>query len=59
MGSLFSRSCSSYSWFSLDIGELTLSSKVYMMGLIFIGAAPGSTSDGIKIMTFVVILLTL
>ncbi|MCM3538671.1 TrkH family potassium uptake protein [Priestia endophytica] len=44
---------------TLDIGELTLSSKVYMMGLMFIGAAPGSTGGGIKITTFVLILLAL
>jgi trk system potassium uptake protein TrkH len=44
---------------TLDIGELTLSSKVYMMGLMFIGAAPGSTGGGIKITTFVLLLLAL
>ncbi|MEH6868388.1 potassium transporter TrkG, partial [Priestia megaterium] len=38
---------------TLDIGALTLPSKVYMMGLMFIGAAPGSTGGRIKITTFV------
>jgi trk system potassium uptake protein TrkH len=44
---------------TLDIGALTLPSKVYMMGLMFIGAAPGSTGGGIKITTFVLILFAL
>ncbi|AKO92627.1 TrkH family potassium uptake protein [Priestia filamentosa] len=44
---------------TLDIGELTLSSKVYVMGLMFVGAAPGSTGGGIKVTTFVLILLAL
>jgi trk system potassium uptake protein len=44
---------------TVDIGALTLPSKVYMMGLMFIGAAPGSTGGGIKITTFVLILFAL
>ncbi|MED4531431.1 TrkH family potassium uptake protein [Metabacillus fastidiosus] len=44
---------------TIDIGGLTLSSQVYMIGLMFIGASPGSTGGGIKITTFVVLLLAL
>ncbi len=44
---------------SIDIGQMTLSSQVYMMGLMFIGAASGSTAGGIKVTTFALLLLAL
>jgi trk system potassium uptake protein len=44
---------------SIDISQMTLSSLVLMMGLMFIGAAPGSTGGGIKVTTFAVLILTL
>lgn len=44
---------------TIDIGQMTLSSQVYMMGLMFIGAASGSTAGGIKVTTFALLLLAL
>lgn len=44
---------------TVDISQLTLSSLVYIMGLMFIGAAPGSTGGGIKITTFALLLFAL
>lgn len=44
---------------SIDTSQMTLSSLVLMMGLMFIGAAPGSTGGGIKVTTFAVLILTL
>nr|WP_263326752.1 TrkH family potassium uptake protein [Neobacillus sp. Marseille-Q6967] len=42
---------------TIDIGGLTLSSQVFMMALMFIGASSGSTGGGIKVTTFAIILL--
>ncbi|MEH7443048.1 TrkH family potassium uptake protein [Bacillus sp. JJ1122] len=44
---------------SIDISQMTLSSLVLMMGLMFIGASPGSTGGGIKVTTFAILILTL
>ena len=44
---------------TLDISQLTVSSQAFMMGLMFIGAAPGSTGGGIKVTTFAILLFTL
>lgn len=44
---------------TIDISQLTVSSQVYMMGLMFIGAAPGSTGGGIKVTTFALLLFSL
>ncbi|OIK13346.1 TrkH family potassium uptake protein [Bacillus sp. MUM 13] len=44
---------------TIDIGQMTLPSQVFMMVLMFIGASSGSTGGGIKVTTFVIILLTL
>ncbi|WP_409295566.1 TrkH family potassium uptake protein [Peribacillus sp. SCS-26] len=44
---------------TIDISQMTLSSLVFMMGLMFIGAASGSTGGGIKVTTFALLLLTL
>jgi len=44
---------------TLDIGQMTLPSHIFMMGLMFIGASPASTGGGIKITTFALILLAL
>ncbi|WP_231687975.1 TrkH family potassium uptake protein [Bacillus sp. FJAT-27251] len=44
---------------TVNIGELTLSSQVFMMGLMLIGAAPGSTGGGIKVTTFALMLFAL
>ncbi|ERS86901.1 hypothetical protein Q672_13350 [Marinobacter sp. EVN1] len=41
---------------TLDIGSLTAGSSVLMLLLMFIGGAPNSTSSGIKISTFVIML---
>lgn len=41
---------------TLDIGALTAGTSVLMLLLMFIGGAPNSTSSGIKISTFVIML---
>lgn len=42
---------------TIDIGAMNLSSLVFMMALMFIGASSGSTGGGIKVTTFAIILL--
>ncbi|HJV31369.1 MAG TPA: TrkH family potassium uptake protein [Bacillales bacterium] len=42
---------------TIDIGQMTLSSQVFMMALMFIGASSGSTGGGIKVTTFAIIIL--
>jgi len=44
---------------TIDISQMNLSSLVYMMGLMFIGASPGSTGGGIKVTTFALLLFSL
>lgn len=44
---------------TIDISQMSLSSLVLMMGLMFIGASSGSTGGGIKVTTFAVLILTL
>jgi trk system potassium uptake protein len=44
---------------TIDISQMELSSLVYMMGLMFIGASSGSTGGGIKVTTFALLLLAL
>ncbi|MFP5107158.1 TrkH family potassium uptake protein [Neobacillus sp. C211] len=44
---------------TIDISQMTLSSLVYMMGLMFIGASSGSTGGGIKVTTFALLLFAL
>ncbi len=44
---------------TVDIGQMELSSLVYMMALMFIGASSGSTGGGIKVTTFALLLLAL
>ncbi|RFU66746.1 TrkH family potassium uptake protein [Peribacillus glennii] len=44
---------------SIDISQMTLSSQVYIMGLMFIGAGSGSVAGGIKVTTFALLLLAL
>lgn len=41
---------------TIDIGALNLSSLVFMMALMFIGASSGSTGGGIKVTTFAIII---
>ena len=41
---------------TIDIGQMTLSSQVFIMVLMFIGASSGSTGGGIKITTFAIII---
>lgn len=41
---------------TIDIGAMNLSSLVFMMALMFIGASSGSTGGGIKVTTFAIIL---
>ncbi|MFO7528120.1 MAG: TrkH family potassium uptake protein [Marinobacter sp.] len=41
---------------TLDIGALTAGTSVLMLLLMFVGGAPNSTSSGIKISTFVILL---
>ncbi|WML55888.1 TrkH family potassium uptake protein [Neobacillus sp. PS2-9] len=42
---------------TIPIGDMTLSSLVFMMALMFIGASSGSTGGGIKVTTFAIIML--
>ncbi|MBP7777445.1 MAG: hypothetical protein KA371_09975 [Acidobacteria bacterium] len=44
---------------TLDIGALTVPSLFVMMGLMFIGASPGSTGGGVKTSTFSITLAAL
>ncbi|PEO26459.1 Ktr system potassium transporter B [Bacillus toyonensis] len=44
---------------TIDIGQMTISSQVYIIGLMFIGASPGSTGGGIKVTTAILLLLSL
>ncbi|MCM3568499.1 TrkH family potassium uptake protein [Neobacillus mesonae] len=44
---------------TIDIGQMTSSSLVLMIGLMFIGASSGSTGGGIKVTTFALLLLAL
>lgn len=41
---------------TIDIGAMTLSSQVFMMALMFIGASSGSTGGGLKVTTFAIII---
>ncbi|GAB6462096.1 TrkH family potassium uptake protein [Bacillus luti] len=43
---------------TIDIGQMTISSQVFMVALMFIGASPGSTGGGIKITTAILLLLS-
>lgn len=42
---------------TIDIGSLLPASAFFIMGLMFIGAGSGSTGSGIKLSTFIVLLL--
>ncbi len=42
---------------TIDIGAMNLSSLVFMMAMMFIGASSGSTGGGIKVTTFAIIIL--
>lgn len=50
--------CRTAGFDSLGQGELTGLSKILSVFLMFIGAAPGSTGGGVKITSFVVLLMT-
>ncbi|WP_160723607.1 TrkH family potassium uptake protein [Bacillus sp. USDA818B3_A] len=42
---------------TIDISQMTISSQVFMMALMFIGASSGSTGGGIKVTTFAIIMI--
>ncbi|RXT08946.1 TrkH family potassium uptake protein [Ammoniphilus sp. CFH 90114] len=44
---------------TIDIGEMMISSQIFIMFLMFIGASSASTGGGIKVTTFALILLAL
>ncbi|QDU80923.1 Ktr system potassium uptake protein B [Polystyrenella longa] len=44
---------------TVDLGEMQTSSKLVSIGLMFIGASPGSTGGGIKVVCFMLIGLSL
>ena len=44
---------------SIDVSQMTPSSLIYTIGIMFIGASPGSTGGGIKITTTALLLLAL
>lgn len=50
--------CRTAGFDSLGQGELTGLGKIFSIFLMFIGAAPGSTGGGIKVTSFVVLLMT-
>lgn len=43
---------------TIDMSTTMLPTQIMMMGLMFIGGAPGSTSGGIKVTTFLLLFLT-
>ncbi|WP_336769775.1 TrkH family potassium uptake protein [Bacillus bombysepticus] len=43
---------------TIDIGQMTISSQVFMIALMFIGASPGSTGGGIKVTTAILLILS-
>lgn len=43
---------------SVDVAGMHDPTKLFMCGLMFIGAAPGSTGGGIKVTTFMVLVMT-
>lgn len=43
---------------TIDLGTAMLPTKLFVMGLMFIGGAPGSTAGGVKVTTFLLIVLT-
>ena len=50
--------CRTAGFNAIDTAGLTPISKAIAISLMFIGAAPGSTGGGIKITTFIVLLMT-
>lgn len=50
--------CRTAGFNTVDFGELNPVSKVFAIMLMYIGAAPGSTGGGIKITTFIVLVMT-
>ncbi|MCA9041679.1 MAG: hypothetical protein KDA65_15105 [Planctomycetaceae bacterium] len=44
---------------TVDLGEMQTSSKLISIGLMFVGASPGSTGGGIKVICFMLIGLSL
>ncbi|WP_410986376.1 TrkH family potassium uptake protein [Bacillus cereus] len=44
---------------TIDIGQMTMSSQVYTIALMFIGASSGSTGGGIKVTTAFLLLLSI
>lgn len=44
---------------TIDITQMTVPSQALTMGLMFVGSSPASTGGGIKVTTFLVILLSL
>lgn len=42
---------------TIDLGNAILPTKMFLMGLMFIGGAPGSTAGGVKVTTFLLIVL--
>lgn len=44
---------------TIDIGKMTMSSQVYTIALMFIGASSGSTGGGIKVTTAFLLLLSI
>lgn len=43
---------------TIDLGTTILPTRLFLMGLMFIGGAPGSTAGGVKVTTFLLIILT-
>ncbi len=42
---------------TVNVGDLSIPSRFFLMGLMFVGGGPGSTAGGIKITTFVLLLI--
>lgn len=44
---------------TIDINSTLLTTKIFMMGMMFIGGAPGSTAGGIKVTTLLLLAMTI
>lgn len=58
IASFFSSATRTAGFSSIDMSQTRLSTQIFLVFLMFIGGAPGSTSGGIKITTFVILTAT-
>lgn len=58
LGAYFLSATRTCGFTTIDLGSTILPTQIVLMGLMFIGGAPGSTAGGVKVTTFVLIALT-